>query len=281
MLAAAPTGAAMGVFQAAVHDPDPIVRIGALRGMELLDPDRRYALAKHLLQDDIRLVRTEAARALAAVSPASVASSDRPALQAALQEYVDLQLFNADRPESFANLGNFYRERRMPAEAESAYVKAIALAPDLAPAYVNLADLYRSLGREPEGERLLRQALSVTPDFAAAHHALGLLLVREQRREEAMRHLKRAFELAPEDMTFGYVYGLGLNSLGKPNEALRVLEETLKAHPYDQSVLLALVTINREQGRPRAAQGYAAQLVELYPENPEYRQLLGHVGEMP
>jgi predicted CXXCH cytochrome family protein len=281
LLSQFPGDPATAVLQAAVYDPDPIVRIGAVRGMEYLDADRRFALAKHLLQDKIRIVRTEAARLLASVSPLSISSGDRAALEAAVQEYIAVQLFNADRPESFANLGNLYRDRGMAARAESAYVKAIALGPDLVPSYVNLADLYRSLNRDDEGERVLRKALAVAPGFPAAHHALGLLLVREGRREEALPHLERAHRLAPEDITFGYVYGIALHSLGRSDEAVSVLESTLESHPYDQRLLLALVTVNRERGSVDMARRYASRLVESYPENREYRQLLNQMGALP
>ena len=265
-------------LQSAVYDPDPIVRIGAVRGMASLVPDRRFALAKHLLRDEIRIVRTEAARSLASVSPTSISSGDRAALQHAIQEYIALQRFNAERPESFANLGNLYRDRGMTAQAESSYVKAISIGPDFVPAYVNLADLYRSLDREADGERTLRRALEIAPEFPSVHHALGLLLVRQQRREEALTHLERAFQLVPGDLTFGYVYGIALHSLGKSAEASRILESTLEMHPYDRSTLLALVTVNRERGRLDLARRYASRLVESYPESPEYRQLLVQLG---
>ena len=281
MLSPSAGEAATAVLETALYDPDPIVRIAAVRAIESHDPAQRFALAKHLLVDDVRIVRTEAARALASVSPLSIASSDRKALEDAIQEYIGLQLFNADRPESFANTGNLYRDRGMAVQAESAYVKAIELGPDLIPAYVNLADLYRTVGREYDGERILRQALTIAPDFPAAHHALGLLLVRRQRHEEAISHLERAHRLVPDDVTFGYVYSIGLHSLGRSSEAVKVLDATLDAHPFDQRLLLALVTVNRERGRVDAARNYASRLVQSYPENQEYRQLLSQLGEAP
>jgi len=269
------------LLQSAVYDPDPIIRIAALRGMESLALDRRFALAKHLLHDNIRIVRTEAARALASVPSLSISADDRAALDAAVREYAALQLFNADRPESYSNLGNIYRDRGLTVEAESAYVSAISLGPDFLPAYVNLADLYRSLDRDDDGERILRRALAVDPKFPAAHHALGLLLVRMQRRDEALEHLERAHALAPDNTNFGYVYAVALHSMGRSEAAVRVLESTLALHPFDQRLLLTLVTMNRERHRVDLAQRYAARLVEAYPENRDYHRLLSGLVTQP
>jgi len=71
--------------------------------------------------------------------------------------------------------------------------------------------------------------------------------------------LPPAHELMPDNAR--YVYAFALNSNGAAGDALALLEETHRQHPADRNVLMALVSIGRDNGnfcrgtqpRPRAA----------------------------
>jgi len=58
-------------------------------------------------------------------------------------------------------------------------------------------------------------------------------------------------------------------------EALKVLKEAVKKHPYDRNILYALTTISMENGLQQEALTYAEKLVEYYPEDANYQQVLG------
>ena len=102
-----------------------------------------------------------------------------------------VQMLNADRAESWLNLGSLDARLGDGAAAEAAYKRAIEADPHFAPDYVNLADVYRALGRDAEGEAVLRQGLKSTDD-PALDYSLGLLLIRQQRREDAISALRTA-----------------------------------------------------------------------------------------
>ena len=127
---------------------------------------------------------------------------------------------------------------------------------------------------EDEGETALRAGRAAAPDAAALHHALGLLLVRTKRLDEAIEELGRAAALAPEDPRHGYVYGVALSSAKRIPEALEALRAVHERHPYEQDVLFALATINRDRGDRRAALEYAARLAAVAPTDPAVRSLL-------
>ena len=261
-------------IESALYENDPSLRVAGLRAMDGLEPERRFSTAKPLLMDDLRVVRMEAARTLAPVPERSITEADRELLNGAIGEYIESQMFNADRPESHMNLGNLFVARSMLAEAESVYAKSIRLDHRFIPAYVNLADLYRVQNRDAEGERLLLKALEISPDFPQALHALGLLLVRDKRTGEALPYFERAHSLRPSDASIGYVCGVALHSAGYSEEAVSVLEESLAENRFNGDLLYALVTIHRDRGVPESARLYAGRLVELFPDNPAYRQLL-------
>jgi Flp pilus assembly protein TadD len=260
-------------------DADPLVRLGALRGLEGISPNRRWALANQLLDDPTRAVRVEAASFLAETPLDSLSSKERQRFERAAQEYVEVQRFNADRPEARVTLGAFFARRRQTAEAEVEYRAAIRLAPNFVQAYVNLADLYRGMGRDEDSETTLRQALSIVPDDAAVSHALGLALVRQRRLSEALPLLAKAAALDLHQSRYAYVYAVALYSSGQREEALRVLKENHLRHKADRQTLAALISFERDAGDRVAALKYAEALAELAPGDPAVTQLIDELHQ--
>jgi Flp pilus assembly protein TadD len=255
-------------------DSDPLVRLGALRGLGAVSPDRRWAVAAGLLRDPVRAARVEATSFLAETPVDQLSPEDRQRFERAVQEYVEVQRFNADRPEARVTLGTFFARRRQATEAEAEYRAAMRLWPRYIQAYVNLADLYRSLGRDAEGEAILHEALALAPDDATALHALGLTLVREHRLSEAMPLLAKAAALDPQRARYSYVYAIALSSSGRRDEALRVLEDSRLRHPTDRDTLFALTDLLRSTGDRSAALRSAEALARLAPGDPAVKHLV-------
>ena len=253
------------VAQDNLKDRDPLVRLGALRALEGIDPKAHAANSAALLQDSVRAVRIAAASLLAGARPETLAAEQRAALDKTIQEYLAAQQINADRPEGQLNLGLLYTRKGEVKKAEEHYRQALKLQPSFAPAYVNLADLYRAQERDKDGEKVLREAVNAVPEDGSVAHALGLLLVREKKVDEALTWLKRAAERAPENPRYAYVYGVALNSTGQTNKAIDVLAGAHKRHPYDRELLYALATMSRDAGQIAAARGYAEKLAALAP----------------
>jgi Flp pilus assembly protein TadD len=251
-----------------LSDGDPLIRLGALRGLEGVAPDQGWALAGRLLSDPVLAVRVEATSLLAAVPTASLSADDRQRFERATQEYVEVQRLAADRPEGRVTLGAFFAQRGQTDEAEAEYRAAMKLAPRSIPAYVNLADLYRGLGRDKEGEKVLREALALAPADAAVHYALGLLLVRRHDMQEATAMLAKAAELDPQRAHYAYVYAIALNSAGQHDEARGLLEANHTKHPADRETLRGLVSLANDAGDGQAAAHWAELLARLNASEP-------------
>ena len=266
-------------IEAGLHDENPLIRLGAVRGVERLLPESRWQSSHHLLTDPHRAVRIEAGRILAPVDPASLDSEQRNILNLTISEFITAQMVNEDRPEAHSNIGMIYSQTRKFKKAEQAYLQALSLDPQWVPALVNLADLYRALGHDAEGAPLLRRALLSAPDSPAIHQAYGLWLTRQGKSQEALESLKRSTQLDPDNPRYVYVYGIALNSTGDIPEALTVLRQAVKKFPENLDILYALVTIHRDQGDRKSAVAYAEKLAALRPDQEYFHQLVMELQE--
>ncbi|MGQ0682182.1 tetratricopeptide repeat protein [Bradyrhizobium sp.] len=260
-----------------LSDPDPLVRLGALDGLEGVPADQLWLLASAHLTDPVRGVRIRAAEVLASVPPARQPAADRDRFAQAAAEFVAAQRLNADRPEARTALGSFSARQGDVGGAESEFRAALRLDPSFAPASINLSDLYRQLGRDNDGERVLRETLSRSARDASLHHALGLTLVRQKRSEAGLDELRQAAVLDPGQARYAYVYAVGLNSAGRRDDALAVLKESLQANPNNRELLSAAINFSREKGDIVAALDYAERMARLVPNDPRLADLIGEL----
>ena len=262
------------VIDSGLRDPDPVVRMAALRAMEGLPPADRLRMAVPLLSDPVRTIRVEAVRTLATIPPGMMNQQQRSRFVKGMEEYRSAQMAIAERPEAHLNLGWLEAAQGNAAAAEQSYKQAMERDPTFVPTFINLADLYRTQGREEEGEAQLRRAMELDPQVAEIHHSLGLLLVRRQQHEEALASLEKAVELAPDQARFAYVYGVALHDLGQMADSLDVLEQAHDRSPTDREILVALVSFHREAGDSPSAAAYGQKLLMLDPTNPDLRQFV-------
>lgn len=277
-LARLPAIATEGVVRLGLDDPDPVVRMAALRNLPAQSAETRLRWAGERLADPVLGVRIEAAQALADIRPDAVQEPLRSRLLRAFAEFEAAQALNADRPEARAGLA-LYLIRRGRLDAAEAELRAgLALDPAAVELAVNLADLLRQRGRDPEGEAVLRQAIAAAPKEPYPHHALGLALVRQRRYPEALEKLALAAQLAPGDARLAYVHGVALQSLGQPEQGRQVLRDALQANPFDAALLGALLADAQARRDNAGAADLATRLSRLRPDDAELARLAARLA---
>ena len=257
-----------------LRDEDPLVRVNAISAVDAADPRLKVQLLPRLLDDPVLMVRVEAAQSLANVPGDMLRPGQRRLFGAAIDEYIEVQKNNADRVESWTNLGNLYLRLGTAAKAQAQYEHALDLDPTYAPVYVNLADLYRSEQQDGKAEQVLLTGIERLPDAGSLHHAYGLLLVRQKKTDRAIAELRRAVELAPGNTRFRYVYAVGLSSTGDVLGAIEELRKANAMHPAGIDILTALISFYRQQGDTASARRYAADLVKRSPWDRNAKALL-------
>jgi predicted CXXCH cytochrome family protein len=260
---------------------DPLLRLGAVRGLASLPPNQRYPLLAPLAGDPATSVRMAVAEALAMVPLAQLPESRAEPLRRLFREYSEIQRQHADMPGNQLQLAVFLQDRGDLPAAEQAYREALELNPQLLTARLNLADLLRIQQREDEAAEQLQQALRVAPDHGPTLHALGLLEIRRGNREQALAHLEQAAAAEEQGVRHRYVYAIALQDSGQTQRAVATLQTLHRIAPANEEVLVALVQYSAELGQRQQAQGYARQLLELAPDNATYRQLWQRLATQP
>lgn len=221
---------------AAAHDRDPLVRLGAARGVAALDPATALQVGAPLLADPIKAVRVEAARSLAGSADAHTAPDLRERLSKSVAELIATEELAAERPEAHVNLAQIQSRLGHDGEAERELLSALQRDPRFVPAMVNLADLYRGQGRESDAERWLRRAVRIAPAAAEPAHALGLLEVRQGHAQEALVWLAKAVALDGTTARYSYVYAVALSEAGRGRDAVGVVAAGRHRAPRDESL---------------------------------------------
>jgi predicted Zn-dependent protease len=264
----------LNVLNYRLHDPEALVRFNAISAVEGLPTGVKMKLLRHLLDDDLRMIRIETARVLADSRDQTTDANVKTKLDQAIAEYIKALTVNADRPEALVNLNNLYLSMQKVEQAQAEYEKAIAIDPTFMSAYVNLADLYRARKLDHEGKRYLLDAIDRQPDSGVAYHALGLLYVRLQKMNDALFALQKAVQLEPENIRYKYVYAVALDSTGQLKKALKLLTHTHEQRPADRDVLYALISFHQKDNNIQQAKNYAKILVEMSPWDQNAKVLL-------
>ena len=233
----------MYAINSGLTDPDPLVRIGALRALGSIPAEIRGTSGSHLLRDTVRGVRVEAALALLEMRDL-LPLEDARVYSGAIDEYRASLLVNASRPD----------------------------------ASVRLAELESRLGNIDEASRSYARALKLDSAFAPSHHAFGLFLVRVQDHERALVHIRKAAELDPSNSRYVYVYGVAANSIGRSDEALEILNAAWLRFPGDFDIGYALATILRDRGDLDQATIVATALKSQFPDNSTIDALLRNIS---
>nr|WP_246523834.1 CDC27 family protein [Neoroseomonas eburnea] len=268
-----PSQASAGAIGATLLDPEPLVRASALRALEGLDPRNRLH-AIRFLTDEFRLVRIEAARALAPVPLNALPEAARPAFARAWDELLASERVAAERPEAQVNIAGLLAQRGDQAGAEAAYRAALARDSAFLPALVNQASFEEARGRPEAAEALLRRAVAAHPQAAEPLYALALLQVRRGQIGEATDILATTSRLAPHEPRYAYTHALALHRQGRVDAAIAVLAR--QAGHRDS--LIAAATFERDRGRLGEAERYARAVLALDPQDREAAAMLAEIA---
>ena len=258
-----------------LNDPSPLVRQTAVIGVDVLHDPAGNPFAQRqqltwlapLLDDEMRLVRSEVGRVLGRLPDALIEGSLKAGMSQAKSEFFERQTITDDRPESHMNLGFYHQSTGDPVAAEKAYLTAIRLDPGFQPARFNIATLYNTLGRNAEALTHLREVVTRYPRNGQGWYSLGLLYGEMNDSENLLTALKNASELLPGNGRVHYNYALSLQRAGKPEAAHVVYQKALALEPQNLDFLYATAINLMQQRKGRQASEYVQAMLVINPQD--------------
>jgi len=212
---------------------------------------------------------------------------------------------------TFYNLGTLYMRRGRPADAKTAYERALQFQPDYADANNSLGALMAQSGDLPGAIERFRAALAAKPEFADAMNNLGFALFQTGDAVHARELYEKALALQPGfpealnnlgilygsqrdlDRALGYfqqavdqraTYGeaannlaLVLNARGEPDKAIAVLQRLLQANPSFEMGYVTLCRVYLKAGNRQEATRVLEMLLQRNPTHPLGLQLLQQI----
>ncbi|RLB88862.1 MAG: hypothetical protein DRH26_12705, partial [Deltaproteobacteria bacterium] len=267
LLSAYPSPESYSALEAALADPDGLVRQTAISTINLLQFDKDAALIFPLLYDPVKAVRIQAALGVASIKNLKLTPPQKKVLDAATAEYITAMEYAADFPSGRYNLALMYQAQGQTDKAIDLYEQSIKIDSLFFPAKNNLAMLYNTKGENERAENLLIQILEDHPEMYDIAYSLGLLLVEEKKFDRAALYLQRAADGLPGRARIHYNLGLLLQFLKQDNAAEKSLIKALSLEPANFDFLFALADHYVKRNKLKNARLTARQMVQLFPDN--------------
>ncbi|MFK8110798.1 MAG: cytochrome c3 family protein [Rubripirellula sp.] len=199
-----------------VHE-HPVVRAAACSLFMSANPEvTRRSLLPHI-DDESRLVRSEATRVLVASGAyRALSPAERTRVDLRLREVKTALMVASDRAGAHMGWAMLCEARQLFEEAREAYETAIRVEPNMTGPRTNLASLYESVAQDQRAR----------PDQVAEMLALA-----KELRSAELPLLKRDAALAPGNAGIQYRLGLAFYLAGEMELALERLEAAVKLEP--------------------------------------------------
>jgi tetratricopeptide (TPR) repeat protein len=228
-----------------------------------------------LLKDSVRNVRITAARYFNATN---IDMSTTVNFETAHKEYLDAMDINADFAGGQHQLALYHQQKGNDELAIKAYRKSIEFDNYYNQSKMNLALLLYQLGIKDESEQLYLKVIEQEPEFGYAYYMLGLLYNEIGNIEKAKKYLLIASSKEPVNINAFYNYSLLLQNEGALIESIDFLNKAIVRFPNSERLLYAkLIALLNSQQYSQAFET-CSKLIEIAPENQEYRRIINQLG---
>jgi tetratricopeptide (TPR) repeat protein len=280
------------VFLTALNSESELVRSSAAIGLADFQSDEvKNALLK-ACQDEIRLVRIQAASVLISYPSTQFTAEQKGILNKAEVEYVTSLTSRKDNWSNHYNLGIYHQNKGDAQLALNSYETAARLYPNSVMPLINSSVLYSAIGDQVKAEENLKKVIELDPENEAANLNLGLLLAEQRRMDEAERALRTvlnanpdnnpvaaknlsiivaqrgdlagaveyatmAYKARPDAPDYGYTLAYYQVQNGQKDEAKKTLQQIIKSNPEYLTATIFLADIYlREENEEMAMKLY-------------------------
>jgi len=254
-----------------LKDSSALLRNEAIQAFDKSGNREASTAIAPLLMDSIRLVRISAARYfnMLNISPENKADFDK-----AQKEYLERLEMNADFASGQHDIAQYQQAKGRTALAIAAYKKAIEIDNYYNTSRMNLALLIYGQGDIEGAEKLYLKVIAQEPEFAYSYYMLGLLYHEAGNSEKALTYLSAACDKEPTNIRACYNYALKLQEAGQHEASIKVMDRALILMPANEELMYVKLIGQLNTNQSAAAYSSCLKLLQISPNNPNYKQIL-------
>ena len=246
-------------------DTEPLVRAAAVRALVSAPPGLRGRYVAGFVNDDIRLVRQEAARATMDLPTQSLDQEQLKIVTDARNDYQRTLQGRMDFPEAHLQLGGFALIRRNLPAAQAAFQTAVRLDPQLVDAWMTLGRIAFAQDGPESAAIVLQSAIEKNPDTAILRQSLGNAFLEQGLFDRGLKALEQARALEPRAPSIPLDIARHHVAAKRPELAIRELEEARARGLLIPEILEVLAITYAQTGELAQAAEVAKALQAQYP----------------
>lgn len=257
-----------------LDDSSPLVRAATLDVLGNINTAEYSTYLLPLLKDGKRSIRVKAFYALGSLSESQIPTQYKEVYAKVKKEFFTYLNATSDFAGGLAKKASFYIKKGDLQKGIENYEKALEIDNLNNIVRTSLANLYYRTGAMEQAENAFLTIIDQEPEYGPTYYSLALLLAENGRNKEAIAQLVKAIEHMPENMRAYYNLSLLYDNANERVKAKNTLLKGLKISPTNEDLLYTLAYLYSKYGESQKALEIGTQLVQMHPNNTNYKTFL-------
>jgi len=261
-----------------LKDDSPLVKGATLDALGTINTADYVNYFLPLLKDEKRAVRVKAFFAIGSLDENKVPKDYKEVYKKVKIEFETSLSVTSDFVGGRVKKGDYYLKKGNLAETIKAYESALKIDNINNMVRTNLANLYYRNGDFKNAENAFKTIIEQEPAYGETYYSYGLLLAELNRTQDAIKQMLLAIKYMPENIRPYYNLSLLYDKINDFKNAEEIAVRGLKKAPQNESLLYNLAYLYSKNNQVAKAKNIANQLIELYPNNTNYRAFLNQIN---
>ena len=261
-----------------LKDDSPLVKGATLDALGTINTADYVNYFLPLLKDEKRAVRVKAFFAIGSLDENKVPKDYKEVYKKVKIEFETSLSVTSDFVGGRVKKGDYYLKKGNLAETIKAYESALKIDNINNIVRTNLANLYYRNGDFKNAENAFKTIIEQEPAYGETYYSYGLLLAELNRTQDAIKQMLLAIKYMPENIRPYYNLSLLYDKINDFKNAEEIAVRGLKKAPQNESLLYNLAYLYSKNNQVAKAKNIANQLIELYPNNTNYRAFLNQIN---